>query len=133
MLKKIFGFKNLLDSITLENIQNKLCEMGFNQKFVEEIMNTLEERSNIGNKKFQEWFYKLNYRLPEEFKDEVFAIKLYDNHRLLIEGEVKKLEKEMNLSWEKQAEDLIDSHEKARKVQLVIRHRLSDIALDLLS
>jgi hypothetical protein len=46
---------------------------------------------------------------------------------------VKELEKETGLSWEIQTEDLRDVNEKARKVQLVIRDRLSNIALDLLN
>ena len=44
MIRKIFGFKDnkSLVNITLENIQNKMYEMGFNKGFVEEIMIILE-------------------------------------------------------------------------------------------
>ncbi|WP_208585949.1 hypothetical protein [Gracilibacillus suaedae] len=135
MLKKIFGFKdrNSLVNISLENIQKAMYEMGYYKEFVEEIITTLEKRVNkYSEEEFQEWFNKLNYRLPDEFSDEIFAIKIYENHSFLIEEEVIKLEKETELPWEKQAEDLKNINEKARKVQLVIRNRLSDIALDLL-
>jgi hypothetical protein len=135
MLKKIAGFKdkNSLAPITLENIQQAMHEIGFDKAFVEVIINTLELRANnYGEREFQEWFNELHYRLPDEFKDEQFAIKLYENHATFIEEEVIKLEKETELPGEKQAEDLLHLDEKVRKVQLVIRHRLSDIALDLL-
>ena len=136
MIRKIFGFKDgkSLVNITLENIQNKMYEMGFNKGFVEEIMIILEKRFNkYGKKEFQEWFNGLHYRIPEELKDELLAIKIYEKHGLLIEEQVEKLEKETKLSWELQTEELKNINEKARKVQLVIRDRLSGIALDLLN
>ena len=136
MIRKIFGFKDgkSLVNITLENIQNKMYEMGFNKGFVEEIMIILEKRFNkYGEKEFQEWFNGLHYRIPEELKDELLAIKIYEKHGLLIEEQVEKLEKETKLSWELQTEELKNINEKARKVQLVIRDRLSGIALDLLN
>lgn len=136
MIKKIFGFKdrNSLENINLNNIQDKLYEIGFNKEFAEEIMIILEKRFNkYGEKEFQEWFNGLHYRVPEELKDELLAIKIYEKHSLLIEEQVKELEKETKLSWEIQTEDLMNINEKARKVQLVIRDRLSGIALDLLT
>jgi anaerobic ribonucleoside-triphosphate reductase len=136
MIRKLFGSKDrkLLVNITLDNIQNKMYEMDFYKEFVEEIMIILENRFNkYGKKEFQEWFDGLNYRLPEEFNDEKVAIKIYEKHSFFIEEQVKKLEQETKLNWEIQTEDLKNSDEKVRKVQLVIRHRLSDIALDLLS
>ena len=136
MIRRIFGFKDgkSLVNITLENIQNKMYEMGFNKGFVEEIMIILEKRFNkYGEKEFQEWFNGLHYRILEELKDELLAIKIYEKHGLLIEEQVEKLEKETKLSWELQTEELKNINEKARKVQLVIRDRLSGIALDLLN
>lgn len=136
MIRKLFGFKdrNVLVKITLDNIQNKMYEMGFYKGFVEEIMIILENRFNkYGKEEFQVWFEGLNYRLPEEFNDEKVVINIYEKHSLLIEEHVKKLEQETKLTWEIQTEDLKNSDEKVRKVQLVIRHRLSDIALDLLN
>ena len=120
------------DHITLDNIQNKMSEMDFTNEFIAEIVTILEEEINTnGIKEFQKWFNELNYKLPNEFKDEALVINIYEIHPLLIEKEIKKLEKETKLSWEKQTEDLIELNDKARKAQLVIRHRLSDIALEL--
>ncbi|PKR77355.1 hypothetical protein CEY16_11525 [Halalkalibacillus sediminis] len=136
MIKKILGFKdrNSFINFSLEKIETAMYEMGFNRDFVEEIITPLEKRvSKYGENEFQEWFNELNYRLPGEFKDELFATKIYENHKLLIEEEVINLEKETKLPWKIQAKDLKDINEKARKVQLVIRHRLSDIALDMLN
>ena len=135
MIKKIFVFKDRksLVNITLDNIQNRMYEIGSNKEFVEEIMRILKKRFNkYGEKEFQEWFNGLHYRIPEEFKDELLAIKIYEKHRLLIEERVKELEKETKLSWELQTEELKNINVKARKVQLVIRDMLSSIALDLL-
>jgi hypothetical protein len=135
MIKKIFNFKyKSFVNITLDNIQNKMYEIGFNKEFVEEIMIILEKRFNkYGKKEFQEWFIGLHYRIPDEFNDELLAIKIYEKHSLLIEEQIKELEKETKLSWEIQTEELKNKSEKARKVQLVIRDRLSGIALDLLN
>ena len=108
--------------------------IGFNNEFAEEIMIILEKKFNkYGEKQFQEWFSGLHYRIPEELKDELLAIKIYEKHSLLIEEQIKELEKETKLSWEIQTEELKNINEKARKVQLVIRDRLSGIALDLLN
>lgn len=135
MIKKLLGFKNkkALENITLNNIEDKMLEMGFKKEFAEELMIILEKRFNeYGQKKFQEWFNELHFRLPEEFTDESLAIEIYNKHSLLIEEIIKGLEKETALSWEIQAEDLKNANEKARKVQLIIRDRLSSIALELM-
>lgn len=132
MFKKLFGFKDRHVNITLDNIKNKMYEVGFDKEFVEDIMIILEKRFHEnGKEKFQAWFYGLNYKLPEEFHDEIVAIKIYEKHSQLIEEQIKMLEKETKLSWDIQSEDIINMNEKARKVQLVIRDRLSGIALDL--
>ncbi|KHF39314.1 hypothetical protein LQ50_15585 [Halalkalibacter okhensis] len=122
-----------LSSITLKNIKTKMYEIGFNKSWIEEIKIVLDSRlSGYGERKFQEWFSSLNYSLPEELRAETVAIKLYEEHSTLVEEQVKKLEEETKLTWGEQTVDLIGLDEKSRKVQLVIRHRLSDIALDLL-
>ena len=82
MIKKIFNFKDKsLVNITLHNIQNKMYVIGFNKEFVEVIMIILEKRFNdYGEKEFQEWFNGLHYRIPDEFNDELLAIKIYEKH-----------------------------------------------------
>ncbi|MEC2073759.1 hypothetical protein [Alkalihalophilus marmarensis] len=123
-----------LSNITINNIEKKMNEVGFNKSFIEEIKSVLDRRlSKYGEQKFQEWFGSLNYSLPEEFNDETVSIKLYEEHSSLVEEQVKKLEKESKLTWGEQTVDLIGQNEKSRKVKLVIRHRLSDIMLDLLN
>lgn len=118
--------------ITLENIHKKLTEMGFPKELITEIVAILEDRINKnGIKEFQKWFRNLNYRLPEDFQDETLAQQIYENYSQSIETEVAKLEMETKLSWEEQTEDLKELDAQPRKVQLVLRHRLSDLALDL--
>jgi hypothetical protein len=69
------------DYITLDNIQNKMIEMDFSNEFIVEIVTILEEKINThGIKAFQKWFNELNYRLPNEFKDEAFVINIYEIH-----------------------------------------------------
>lgn len=136
MRKNLFGFKDnkSLVNITLDKIEDKMYEIGFTKEFAEEIMCILDKRfDEYGERKFQEWFRELHYRTPEECKDELFAMKMYDKHSRLIEEQVKELEKETKLPWTIQTEDLENLNEKARKVQLVVRDRLSGIALDLLN
>ncbi|MCC2250461.1 hypothetical protein JUJ52_10860 [Virgibacillus sp. AGTR] len=58
--------------------------------------------------------------------------KMYRYYRKWIEDEVVKLENETKLSWEEQTEDIEDLNIKARKTQLVLRHR-SDVVLELLN
>ena len=133
---KIFSFKHRksLANITLDNIQSKMFEIGFNIEFTAEIMIILENKFNkYGEKQFQEWFSGLHYRVPAELEDELLAIKIYEKHTHLIEEQIKELEKDTKLSWEIQTEELKNINDEARKVQLVIRDRLSGIALDLLN
>ncbi|MCD8509371.1 MAG: hypothetical protein LRY73_05465 [Bacillus sp. (in: Bacteria)] len=129
---KEMGTNKANEKITLENIEKKLSEMGFDKDFVTELVSILDVRmKRDGIQEFQKWFRKLNYRLPEDFHDQALAHKIYKNHLQTIEAEVTKLEKETHLSWEEQTRDLQGFDAQTRKVQLVIRHRLSDIALDL--
>ncbi|ARK32367.1 hypothetical protein [Halalkalibacter krulwichiae] len=133
MIRKVLGFRNRnVSHFTLEAINKKMAEMKFDREFAEEIMNTFKDRINEdGEKAFQKWFSELHYRLPEEFQDEFLAIKRYRQYAKWIEEEVCKLETETKLSWQQQTEDIKDLDDRARKVQLVIRSRLSDIALEL--
>ena len=136
MIRKIFSFKDRhsLHQITLKNIQEKMYKIGFNKQFTEELMVFLQNIFDVyGDKRFQQWFIRWHYRIPEEFKDESLAVKLYEKHSLLIEEHIEALEKGTKSSWEIQTEDLKNIDEKARKSQLVIRNRLWDIALDLLN
>lgn len=136
MFKKQFGLKDkqVLANLTLDNIETKMIEMEFTKGFIEEIMTALANRfDKCGKEEFQEWFYGLNYQLPAEFDNEELATKMYEKHSFFIEEQVKQLEIETTLSWQVQAEDLKHLNKKASKVQLVIRDRLSSIALDLLN
>jgi hypothetical protein len=134
LFKKIFGLKkNKLENLTVENIEKKLIELGFNKELADEITVTLNKGKNeYGEAKFKEWLNELNYRVPEDFQDERTAINIYDKYSQWVEDEISRLEDEMKLSWEKQSEDLKELDEKARKVQLILRQRLTEIVLDLM-
>lgn len=133
LLKKLFGQKkNKFEYLTLENIKNKLLEMNFNKELANEIMVTLNKRKNeCGKVKLKEWLNELNYRVPEDFQDEMTAINIYNKYSQWVEEEISRIENEIKLSWEKQSEDLKELDEKARKVQLILRQRLTDIVLEL--
>ncbi len=65
------------------------------------------------------------------FKDEITAINIYNKYPQLMEEQISRLENELKLSWEEQSEDLKELDEKARKVQLILRQRLTNIVFDL--
>ncbi|SHH80555.1 hypothetical protein [Virgibacillus chiguensis] len=84
-----------------------------------------------GKSVFQTWIANLNYQVPEPFRKEEKAEQIYESFTEWMEDEVIKLENETGLPWEEQAEDLANLSIKARKAQLVLRHRISDIVLEL--
>ncbi|MBA4536517.1 hypothetical protein H1Z61_04980 [Bacillus aquiflavi] len=123
-----------LSNYTLTNIEQMMIKDKFQHEFIKEIIALFRKRiEKYGEKEFQLWFSQLNFTVPEEFQNEKACIQIYEKYHFWFEKEVEKLEKETKLSWEKQTEDIKFLHEKARKVQLVIRHRLSEIQLALLT
>lgn len=123
-----------LDEITLSNLEGKMEEKNFPKKLIEELLvefnKVINERGESG---FQEWIDKLHYQVPDPFGSESKAEEIYKDYGRWVEKEVIDLERETELSWEKQTEDIKGLDMKARKAQLVLRHRISDIVLELLS
>lgn len=134
MLLNKWKLKNRIYSkFTLENLERKMKEEGFDKGCIADLMSVFKTRiSKYGREEFQKWIYYLDFSVPEEFQDEETAIRFYLKHRQWIESEVMKLEKEIKLSWEIQTEDLENLDDRARKAQLVIRDRLTGIVLDLM-
>ncbi|MEK5522070.1 hypothetical protein B5V89_19350 [Heyndrickxia sporothermodurans] len=123
-----------LDEITLYNLEQKMRYEKFPEGLVEEI---LVEFNKIivdqGERGFKKWLVNLHYQVPEPFKSELKVEKIYEDYKNWIENEVVNLENETKLSWEEQTEDIRELNIKARKVQLVLRHRISDVVLELLN
>ncbi|VEF49153.1 Uncharacterised protein [Bacillus freudenreichii] len=110
-----------------------MARYGFNSGVAQEILDVFQKRiERSGEDEFQAWYSNLNYRTPEDFQNEEEAAKLYESYRSWFEQEVSKLEKETGLPWQEQTEDIATLNEKARKSQLVLRHRLSEINWDLM-
>ncbi|MDN7245629.1 hypothetical protein QWY16_09190 [Planococcus shenhongbingii] len=131
--KELHLKKKHWDEITVEQLERKMNEEKFDKEFIEEILKIFKERiEKHGKEAFGKWIYNLHFRVPEEFQNEQISISVYEKYHKWLEGEVIKLENETKMSWEIQTEDLQDLDNKARKAQLVIRHRLSEIVLDLL-
>lgn len=127
------GKRNHLRKITLDNIEQMMIQHEFDKGFIEEILAVFEKRIAMhGEKEFQNWFHNLCFKIPEEFQNEKESVGIYRKYSSWMEREVRKLESETGLSWEEQTADIMYFNAKARKAQLVIRHRLSEIALDLL-
>ncbi|MBR7553451.1 hypothetical protein KC820_04700 [Allobacillus sp. SKP8-2] len=121
-----------LDNISLNNLEKKMNEKGFDDDFIKEIIQAFKQRiDKQGEKQFKNWLVNLHFNCPDEFQNEEKAVQVYDKYCSWIESEVNNLEDETKLSWERQTEDIKELDEKARKTQLVIRHRLSEIVLDL--
>ncbi|MGK7377645.1 hypothetical protein ACSFXN_07360 [Planococcus sp. 1R117A] len=134
MFKKVLDLKKRhWNEITLEQLEMKMNEENFDKEFIEEILGIFKERiEKHGKEAFGKWIYNLHFRVPEEFQNEKIAISIYEKYHKWLEEEVIKLENETKMSWELQTEDLRGLNNKARKAQLVIRHRLSETVLDLL-
>ena len=129
MLKKLFRRQH--PPVTINAIKYMMVNENFDPKVIEELLLMLENRLNRdGDEQFQQWFRKLNFSVPEEYQDEAVAKEFYQRHSVWVENEINMLEEEVLLSWEEQSEDLKGLTDEARKAQLVIRHRLTDIYLD---
>ncbi|WHY80587.1 hypothetical protein [Siminovitchia fortis] len=119
--------------ITLDNIERIMVQYGFDEGLIKEIIEVFQKRmKEDGEKAFQVWFNNLNYSPPEEFQNESVASAIYERYSQWFDQEVSRLEKETGLSWQEQSEDIASLSEKARKSQLVLRHRLTDINWDLM-
>ncbi|HEY4552895.1 MAG TPA: hypothetical protein VIG80_06850 [Bacillaceae bacterium] len=122
-----------LNKLTLENIEHAMVQNEFDRGLIRELIIVFKKRVNQdGDERFRRWFSELHYQLPKEFESEAAAEQLYNMHSGWIESETKKLERETKLSWEEQTEDIKHLSVRARKAQLVVRHRLTDIYWDLL-
>lgn len=132
MFKNLFSRRKLAGN-TLANLEKMLIAYEFPPGLRSEILDDFQKRMDKdGTRQFNIWYGNLHYSTPEEYQDEMRAEKIYDSYPSWIEKEVDILEKETGLPWEEQTNDIPSSSEKARKVKLVIRHRLSEIQLDLL-
>ncbi|RCW73066.1 hypothetical protein [Saliterribacillus persicus] len=134
MAKDILGMdRKGLSNLTLNELEQKMREEQFDDNLIKDLMEVLKQRLiKYGESEFQKWLYNLNFRCPEEFQNESLALEFYERNHAWIEEQTAKLEQETNISWLVQAEDLKDYNINARKVQLVIRHRLSEIVLELI-
>lgn len=122
-----------LSNLTLSKLEQKMKEERFDNNLIKDLIEVLKQRViKFGENDFQKWLYHLSFKCPEEFQDESFAIEIYEKYHSWIEEAIVKLEQETKISWEVQSEDLKKFDIKARKVQLVIRHRLSEIVLELI-
>jgi predicted metal-dependent hydrolase len=130
MFKRLFRSQHR--PVTLESVKYLMEKEQFDPKVMNELLMMIEKRiKRDGDEQFQKWFSNLHFSVPDEYMDEAVAKAFYQKHSEWIEDEIKKLEEEVLLSWEEQSEDLIELDDEARKAQLVIRHRLTDIYLDL--
>ncbi|WP_042222181.1 hypothetical protein [Oceanobacillus manasiensis] len=120
-------------NITLDRLEQKMREATFERGLIKGLLLIFEKRiQEQGERAFQHWLVNLHFKCPDEFQNEEKAIQIYDTYYLWLENEVTKLEIETKLRWEEQTEDIKGLDEKARKTQLVIRHRLSEIVLELM-
>jgi hypothetical protein len=123
-----------LDGITLHNLEQKMKHERFPEKLIEELLVEFNKIINKqGEKEFKKQLVNLHYQLPELFRSELKAEKVYKDYRNWIEDEMVNLENETKLSWEEQTEDIEHSNIKAKKAQLVLRHRISEVVLELLN
>lgn len=133
VLKSIWFNLTTSNKITLHNIEKTMNNRGFDVKFIDGLLYSFKKRIEVyGEDHFRRWIYNLNYTLPEEFHNKETCLSVYERTTPWIEEEISSLENETKLSWNEQAADLNAEDERVRKVQLVIRHRLTEIISDIL-
>lgn len=119
-------------TINLEKIKQQMLDLNMDNAFVDEVISFLRQgEERVGQERFQQWLHEADYSIPLELQRDERWIELYDRHQEQIEEEVKKLEVETKLPWQEQTEDVSELEEKARKVVLVVRHRVSGAILEL--
>jgi len=129
MFNRLFKKNN----VSLNNLENMMVAYEFPPGLIEEILADFKKRiEKYGEQPFHIWYSNLHYSIPEEYQDANKAEHIYDTYHAWMENEVEKLESETGLPWEEQTADIQSLNEKAKKTQLVIRHRLSEIQLDLI-
>lgn len=125
-------YQEELSKITLDKIKKGMDHYNFSKQVQKVLLEMFKERiKHFGEDEFKMYIYNLHFTVPQEIEDETIASKLYDSNQYWFEKEIKKLESELNMSYEEQSEDLEHLNVKARKAQLVIRHRLYTIILDI--
>ncbi|MFD1020838.1 hypothetical protein [Thalassobacillus hwangdonensis] len=113
-------------------LNEQMVKVGIDQQVIHEWLHLFRKKaSEIGEDGLVDWLHKLNYGTPEPYVNEQCAIDFYHRHEQWVKQTVAKLEQEIGLPWEVQAEDLSELDIRARKAQLVIRQRVTDIVLDL--
>lgn len=139
ILYDVLGMKNrekkkkLLALLNLNNLKKEMNNAKFPKKLIVEIIadfNIVKEER--GESEFREWIYNLHYQIPELYQNDEIAKNMYTNYGDWIEREITKLEHETELSWQEQSTDFKHVSIKARKAQLVLRHRISDVVLNVL-
>lgn len=134
---KIGGFnqqkyQESLNKITLEKIEKGMEAYKFPANIKADLLTFFHERvRQQGINEFRLYMYNLPFTVPQEIENERIAKALYEENEAWFEAEINNLEDALQLTFEVQSEDLNHLHVAARKVQLVIRHRLSEITLDI--
>lgn len=124
--------KKLLATLNLDNLKKEMKRSEFPQGLVTEMLthfnHVIDEHGENG---FSEWMYNLHYQVPEPYQTISTAENVYTKYEEWVEGEIVKLESETKLSWQEQSADLTHVSIEARKAQLVLRQRISDLVLNI--
>lgn len=139
ILYDVLGMKNkekkneLLAMLNLHNVEMEMNRAKFPKELIEEIIGDFNIIKNErGESGLSEWMYNLHFQIPEPYQNEITAENVYTNYGDWIEREIMKLENETELSWQEQSADLRLVSMEVRKAQLVLRHRISDVVLNVL-
>lgn len=125
--------KNHVNKLTLANLEQEMENEEFPKVLIKEIVAHFNMMINEkGDEKFKHWIFNLHFQILEPFKNELKAENIYNKYEDWIEREIVKLENETDLSWQEQSADLEKVNLKARKAQLVLRHRMTEVVLNVL-
>lgn len=125
--------KQLVATLTLNNLEKEMNRTTFPKGLIKEMRthftNIIDEE---GENEFSKRMYNLHFQIPEPYEAEDLAEHVYNRYGNWIEREIVNLENETALPWQEQSADLENVSTAARKVQLVLRHRISDVVLNIL-
>lgn len=118
--------------ISHEEIIEKLYEMRIHPVVIRELFQSFQEQiKQSGAEAFSSYLHNLHFQIPEKFKSEQVACELYAKCSQWFDEEVLKLEKELQIPFSVQTEDLKHVSSKVRKVQLVLRQRVTEAVIEL--
>lgn len=123
-------YKNDLKKIKLERISKKMKAAQFDPILRRELVHLFQERiQSKGMETFRSYIYRLNFRIPDEVKDEQACVKMYQTSKQWFDDQIDQFESELGIPFSEQTMDIKTDIPEVKIVQAVIRRRITEIIL----